>query len=290
MTFQTCTKVNIGLHVLRRRPDGYHDLDTLFVPYPGFFDILTVEPAERTEIGIDFGGAQQWDPQKDLTIQAWRLLKADFPELPEVSIRLVKGAPVGAGLGGGSADAAYMLKALDAIGNLGLGNSDLAAYAARLGSDCAFFSHLKNAPIIPLHPQGTDGSTPQTPPVAYAPNVCQAMLGSGRGEVLEPFEIDLSDFDLRVEIPLDAASGLPVAVSTREAYAGIAPDSSRPPLRELLASPVEAWKNLIVNDFEKSVFAAHPEIAALKQKFYEDGAIYAAMSGSGSAVFGLFPK
>ncbi|MBO4455149.1 MAG: 4-(cytidine 5'-diphospho)-2-C-methyl-D-erythritol kinase [Bacteroidales bacterium] len=284
MTIQTCTKVNIGLNVLRRRADGFHDLETLFVPYYGFGDVLSIEPAEHTSILIDFGGALPWDPMKDLTVQAWRLLKMDFPALPEVSIRLEKHSPVGAGLGGGSADAAFMLRALNEIGDLRLSDSELSAYAARLGSDCAFFSQLKNVPIIPLHPQGTAGRAPQTPPVACAPNLCQAMYATGRGEVLEPFDIDLSGYDLEVEVPEG------VAVSTREAYAGIVPDCSRPALKELLAHPVEAWKDFIVNDFEKSVFAAHPQIAALKQKFYEDGAIYAAMSGSGSAVFGLFPK
>ena len=254
MTIQTCTKVNIGLNILRKRPDGYHDLDTLFVPYFGFGDTLTVVPAWHTSILIDFGGAAPWDMHKDLTMQAWQLLKTDFPDLPEVSIKLEKHSPVGAGLGGGSADAAFMLKALNALGNLGLGEQELAAYAARLGSDCAFF--IYNRP----------------------------MLGSGRGEILEPYDIDLSGYELRVEVPEG------VAVSTREAYAGIVPNADRPPLRELLASPVSAWNDLIVNDFEKTVFAAHPEIEALKRKFYEDGAIYAAMSGSGSAVFGLFPK
>jgi len=254
MTIQTCTKVNIGLNILRKRPDGYHDLETLFVPYYGFYDIIQVEPAEHTSILIDFGGAQPWDLQKDLTVQAWRLLKVDFPGLPEVSIKLEKHAPVGAGLGGGSADAAFMLKALNAFGSLGLSESELAAYAAQLGSDTAFF--IYNRP----------------------------MFGTGRGEILEPFDIDLSAFELRVEVPEG------VAVSTREAYAGIVPDDSRVPLKELLARPVESWKDLIANDFEKSIFAAHPQIAALKRHFYEDGAIYAAMSGSGSAVFGLFPK
>ncbi|MBR4826680.1 MAG: 4-(cytidine 5'-diphospho)-2-C-methyl-D-erythritol kinase [Bacteroidales bacterium] len=254
MTVRTCTKVNIGLHVLRRRPDGYHDLETLFVPYYGLGDELTIEPAARTSIEIVHGSEAPWDPQQDLTIRAWRLLKADFPNLPDVSIRLVKGAPVGAGLGGGSADAALALKLIRDLGGLDLSDADLAAYAARLGSDCAFFVH------------------------------CRPMFGTGRGEILEPADIDLSGYDLRVEVPEG------VAVSTREAYAGITPNADRPSLKELLRAPAEEWKDLIINDFEKSVFAAHPEIPALKQSLYERGAIYAAMSGSGSAVFGLFRK
>lgn len=290
MTVKTCTKVNIGLHVLRRRADGYHDLDTLFVPYYGFGDLLTVEPAAATTIEIIREEGVGWDPQQDLTIRAWRLLKADFPALPCVRIKLEKHAPVGSGLGGGSADAAFMLRALRDIGSLPLSDADLVPYAAQLGSDCAFFV----------------GST------------LRPMLGSGRGNILEPFDIDLSAYELRVEVPEG------ISVSTREAYSEVVPreaeisrlrpegsarndsaQSERPspsvissetewsreiPLREALRLPVEQWKDYVVNDFEKGVFAKYPEIAALKQKFYDSGAIYAAMSGSGSAVFGLFRK
>ena len=260
MTVRTCTKVNIGLHVMRKRPDGYHDLETLFVPYYGYGDVLTVEPSERLSIEITRDEGVDWDPQQDLTMKAWRLLKADFPQLPEVSIRLRKHAPVGAGLGGGSADAAFMLRAMDALGGLGLSDAALAAYAAKLGSDCAFFIYNRT------------------------------MFATGRGEILEPFDINLSGYELRVEIPVDDATGLPVAVSTREAYGGIVPHEVQTSLRELLREPIGAWKDIIVNDFEATVFPAHPQIEALKRRFYEDGAIYAAMSGSGSAVFGLFPK
>ena len=249
MKIRTCTKVNIGLQVLRRRPDGYHDLETLFVPYYGLGDDLYIEPADELSIQIEGG---TWDPQKDLTIQAWRLLKADFPNLPPVSIRLVKHVPVGAGLGGGSADGASTIECLNAMFSLGLGISDLESYCSKLGSDCAFFSR------------------------------CRPAIGTGRGEILEPFDLDLYDYDIRVEVPEG------ISVSTKEAYAGVTPNASRPPLEDLLSRPIEQWKDCVVNDFEASVFPRHPEIAALKQKMYADGAIYAAMSGSGSAVFGLF--
>lgn len=195
MTVRTCTKVNIGLNVLRRRPDGYHDLETLFVPYHGFGDVLSVEPAEALSIEIEREGGVDWDPMQDLTVRAWRLLKADFPQLPEVSIHLEKHAPVGAGLGGGSADAAFMLRALNDLAGLGLDDSALASYAARLGSDCAFFIRMKKRKTT-------------------ASNLYQPMFASGRGEILEPFDIDLSGYELKVEIPTDA-SGTPVAVSTR---------------------------------------------------------------------------
>ncbi|MBO6170266.1 MAG: 4-(cytidine 5'-diphospho)-2-C-methyl-D-erythritol kinase [Bacteroidales bacterium] len=269
MTVRTCTKVNVGLNVIRKRPDGYHDLETLFVPYYGFGDELSVELSSELSVTIDKDGGVDWDPMEDLTVKAWRLLKADFLSLPPVSIHLVKHAPVGAGLGGGSADAAFMLRALNELGSLGLDDAALAAYAARLGSDCAFFVY------------------------------CRAMFGSGRGEILEPFDIDLSAYELRVELPLDA-SGRPVAVSTREAYSGIVPRDLwqsaggllRPTLslRDALRLPVEQWPGLVVNDFEASVCPLHPEIPALIEDFYRRGAIYAAMSGSGSAVFGLFRK
>ena len=285
MTIDTCTKVNIGLHILRRRPDGYHDLETLFVPYYGLGDRLTVEPAAQTTIEIIREGGVDWDPQQDLTIRAWRLLKADYPQLPCVNIRLEKHAPVGAGLGGGSADAAFALKLYRDLGSLPLSDAELASYAARLGSDCSFFvgAPTKNGQTIPLHPQGTEGRSPQTPLVAYAPNLCP-MLATSRGEILEPFDIDLSAYDLQVEVPEG------VSVSTREAYSEVVPREPEVSLQEALRLPVERWKECVVNDFEKGVFAKHPEIAALKQKMYDSGAIYAAMSGSGSAVFGLFRK
>jgi 4-diphosphocytidyl-2-C-methyl-D-erythritol kinase len=296
MTLKTCTKVNVGLNVLRRRPDGYHDLETLFVPYWGLGDELTVEPAKELSIEILREGGVDWDPMDDLTVRAWKLLKADFPSLPAVSIRLVKGAPVGAGLGGGSADAAFMLRSLNELGGLGLSDVELATYAARLGSDCAFFVY------------------------------CRPMFATGRGEILEPFDIDLSRYELRVEIPIDATTGRPVAVSTKEAYGGIVPreaaaarsvaadpdpsgafgsrkgrgpacgeaprrglvqSNSAAALRDVLKLPVEQWRGVVVNDFEATVCPKHPEIPALIEDFYRRGYIYAAMSGSGSSVFGI---
>lgn len=254
MKIRTCTKVNIGLNILRRRPDGYHDIETLFVPYYGLGDELTVEPSERTSISLSGDYPIDWDPQDDITLKAWKLLREDFPGLPEVSISLRKHAPAGAGLGGGSADAAFILRALNELGGLGLDAPALASYAARLGSDCPFFVW------------------------------CRPMFGSGRGEVLEPFDPALDGYEIRVEVPAG------VAVSTREAYAGIVPGEPQMPLREALKLPVSEWKHHIFNDFEAGVGRAHPEIPALVRRMYGDGAIYAAMSGSGSAVFGIFRK
>ncbi len=348
MILHTCTKVNVGLNVLRRRPDGFHDIETLFVPYYGWADVLDVEPAAELSIEIERAEGVDWDPMDDLTVRAWRLLKADFPQLPPVRIGLQKFAPVGAGLGGGSADAAFMLRALNEIGELGLSDAALAAYAARLGSDCAFFVGLTPAKTTRL--LGVEGRAPKTPPVADASFYCRPMFATGRGEVLEPFDIDLSDYELRVEIPL-GPDGKPVAVSTREAYGGIVPrdrwrwldcssgsvrkgqsrqdaaaaspeaparngqgrygaagtasitespsavilseqsESKNPlSLREALKLPVEQWSGHVVNDFEATVCPRHPEIPALIADFYRRGASYAAMSGSGSSVFGLFRK
>lgn len=296
---KTCPnpKINIGLNVLRKRPDGFHDLETLFVPYFGMADELEIVDAsgsvclkeglptlghvrgrgptarlggmERSgslpeantagsKLNIRIIGSKvDWDPRKDLTVKAYEILDADF-NLPPVEIVLRKNIPVGAGLGGGSSDAAFALKMLNEMFSIGLDDSALAEYAARLGSDCAFF--IYNRP----------------------------MFGTGRGEVLEPYDIDLSAWQLRVEVP----SG--VAVSTAEAYRGVLAAKNTaialPPLKEALKGPVECWKDVVVNDFEATVFPLHPEIQALKRRFYDDGAVYAAMSGSGSSVFGLFGK
>ena len=315
-------KVNLGLNVLRRRPDGYHDLETLFVPYFGLQDTLEIIPADawsetsaslfaRYGSGLpagmlpDAAGAAdgedappiaqaispdgkamitvaraegvRWDPLKDLTIKAYQLLDADY-DLPAVKIFLEKTSPVGAGLGGGSADAAFALRMFSDMAGLGLSDEVLADYAARLGSDCAFFVY--NRP----------------------------MLGEGRGEILTPFDLD------RTSVPAGEGSGpgtplidcsgsggaaryalrvvVPggIAVSTADAYRGIVPSVPEQPLRNVLARPVEEWKDLLVNDFEKTVFAKYPELAAIRQSLYDAGAIYAAMSGSGSALFGLFPQ
>lgn len=240
-------KINIGLNVLRKRADGYHDLETLFIPCNAFNDELEVELSDTFRFISDV----PWD--NDLTVCAYRLLKEEF-SLPPVEIRLVKHSPVGAGLGGGSADAAFALKGLNELFRLGLDDSALAVRAARLGSDCPFF--IYNRP----------------------------MMGTGRGEVLEPFDLNIDDYEIRVELPQG------VRVSTAEAYRGVAPHVPEMPLSEALSRPMEEWRYCVRNDFEQSVFAAHPEIEALKRSFYDRGAIYASMSGSGSAVFGIFKK
>lgn len=272
-------KLNLGLHVLRRREDGYHDLDTLFVPCTAFHDtleIVTGDDYSRTSAHFQetYAGTQlaqaitpdgklmvtiarkegvDWDPLKDLTAKAYGLLAEQY-KLPPMKVFLEKTSPVGAGLGGGSADAAFALRMMAELAGLALSDSELAALAARLGSDCAFFVY--NRP----------------------------MLGSGRGEILEPFDIDLSAYRLEVTVP----DG--IAVSTADAYRGIVPQEREHPLREILALPITQWKGRLINDFETTVFAKYPRLAEIKQSLYDCGAAYAAMSGSGSALFALYRK
>ena len=297
-------KINLGLNVLRKREDGFHDLETLFVPYFGIYDTLEIVvgddysrtsaalfakygsnlPASQGSMkpegvfgvemeesvapkllqGISEDGklmitiaraeGVDWDPLKDLCARAYFILAEDF-QLPPVKIFLEKTSPVGAGLGGGSADAAFALKMLNELCGLGLSEADLAAYAARLGSDCAFFVY--NRP----------------------------MIGEGRGEILSEHAIDLSAYDLQILTPEG------VAVSTKDAYAGIvrhleAEGQIKQALEE--GKALTDMHPLLINDFEQTVFPLHPEIAEIKKRLQDAGAVYAAMSGSGSTVFGLF--
>ena len=272
-------KINLGLNILRKREDGFHDLETLFLPYFGIKDTLEIVVGddysrtsaaifgkyapEMIEQGISEDGrlmitiaraeGVDWDPLKDLTAKAYYLLAEDF-KLPPVKIFLEKTSPVGAGLGGGSADAAFALKMLNELCELGLTEQQLAEYASRLGSDCALF--IYNRP----------------------------MIGEGRGEILTEYALDLTSYDLQVLTPEG------VAVSTKEAYAGIRPHLPEVSLRDALARPVEEWQSVLVNDFEETVFANHPELAAIKRSLYDSGAVYASMSGSGSALFALYRK
>jgi 4-diphosphocytidyl-2-C-methyl-D-erythritol kinase len=270
-------KLNLGLNVLRKRPDGFHDLETVFLPYPDIHDVLEIVTGEdysRTLMGLQerYGALEQaispdgklmisiaralgvdWDPLKDLTAKAYFLLAGDY-DLPPMKIFLEKLSPVGAGLGGGSADAAFALRMIAQLGGLTLSDEELAAYAARLGSDCAFF--IYNRP----------------------------MFGSGRGEILEPVNLDLSAYEFKVYIPEG------VSVSTADAYRGIVPQLPEKPLREVLSQPVETWKAELKNDFEQTVFAKYPSLAPVKEMLYNQGAVYAAMSGSGSAFFQIKKK
>ena len=253
-TYPNC-KINLGLHIVGKRPDGYHDLETIFLPVKDLRDELEIVegPLAMVQDGIVLDNA----PDDNLCMKAWRLLHEEFG-IPAVSIRLKKNIPFGAGLGGGSSDAAFTLKMLNEMFSLRLSASGLEQRAATLGADCAFF--IQNRP-------------------AYA---------TGIGDILEPIEwrVESGEWRVVIEIPENEH------VSTKEAYSGLSPFTShlspRPDLREAVKRPVEEWRNLIVNDFEASVFPAHPAIAALKEAMYRRGALYASMTGSGAAVFGIF--
>ena len=247
-------KLNLGLNILSKRSDGYHELESLFIPYYGIKDVLeVVRPAKDSDAGMYLYGIRyDGAPEDNLCWKAYELLAEKY-DIPPLAIHLYKQIPVGAGLGGGSADAAFTLKTIPRMCGLGLSEEVLAAYSAKLGSDCPFF--IFNRP----------------------------MIARGRGEILTPYDIDLSAWRIELATP-------PVSVSTREAYAGISPHEPEVPLQDALQMDIAEWHTALKNDFEPSVFAAHPEIAAIKKEFYQQGAVYASMSGSGSSVFALFPK
>lgn len=256
-------KINLGLSVLRKRPDGFHDIETLFVPYFPIHDTLEIVPAPTFSVSIEKAGGADWDPMTDLTVKAYGLLRDDFG-IPPVAIRLEKTSPVGAGLGGGSADAAFTLRMLSEMFGLGLDDAALAGYAARLGSDCALFVY--NRP----------------------------MTGRGRGEILTPYDLDSLDYGQpggeTKPYRLDVVVPEGISVSTAAAYRGIVPAEPLVPIEKALEGPVEGWKDTIFNDFEKTVFAAFPTLATIKASLYASGAVYASMSGSGSSLYSIVRK
>jgi 4-diphosphocytidyl-2-C-methyl-D-erythritol kinase len=253
-----CAKINLGLNIVSKRPDGYHNLETVFYPIP-LTDALEIKYMDEkfpSESPCDLkitGNDVDCNEEDNLVIKAYQLLAADF-QLPRVHAHLVKRIPTQAGLGGGSSDAAYMIRLLDERFRLNIGIPEMERYAAKLGADCAFF--------ISADP-------------SYA---------EGIGDVLMPVDVPgagLGGYYLAVVKPS-------VAVSTRDAYAAIVPKTPAKCCRDIVRQPIETWKDELVNDFEAPIFAMHPELAAIKQSLYDAGAVYAAMSGSGSALFGIF--
>ncbi len=330
MTTTPNAKINLGLRVCGLRPDGYHDIETVFLPYFGLCDSLEIVAGDdfsRTLAGLisKYGGIEgscgdkegladgccakirqgisadgkcmitiareegvDWKPLEDLCVKAYMALDADF-SLPPVKIILEKLIPVGAGLGGGSSDGAFTLRMLSEMFALGLDSRRLLAYASRLGSDCAFF--VENRP----------------------------MFGEGRGEILSPLEIpQLESYEIQVVVPSNirvntakaykeidnapvsvtptpatSCSDVKPAATAQQTPAPNVSDTVSPParfLRSAILSPIGEWKNLIVNDFEKPVFAQYPQLAAVKLSLYDSGAVYASMSGTGSALYGIYPK
>ena len=242
-------KINLGLHVIEKLSSGYHALETVFYPCRNFEDTIEIIPSSEfsfTLLNADF----HCNNADNLCVKAYRLLQNKYA-LPPVQIMLTKQIPSGAGLGGGSADAALTLKMLNTLFSLQLSTEQLHAFAAQLGSDVSFF--LYGNP----------------------------MYATGRGEILTPVALDLSSYSIEV-----VCSG--ISISTAHAYSAITPKKPKYSLLQIIQSPVETWKEFLVNDFEEVIFKQHPKLREIKNELYKKGAVYAAMTGSGSAIFGIF--
>ena len=242
-------KINIGLNVLEKRTDGYHELSSVFYSVKDLCDVLEVLPSTEfsfSSSGIEIPG------EGNICTKVFEMLKQDF-EISNVNIHLHKQIPIGAGLGGGSADGAFMLKAMNTLFDLKLSTAQLEKYALQLGADCPFF--IEN---IPQYAQGV-------------------------GEKMSSVDLDLSAYELKFIFP-------ELHISTAEAYGGITPKISQNNLLELINQPIENWKKKVKNDFEVAAFSKHPQLEKMKEQLYADGAIYASMSGSGSVLYGVFER
>ncbi len=254
MLFYPNAKINIGLNIIDKRPDGFHNLETIFYPIP-FYDILEIVPDPKggfasciiSQSGISFDGQSE----DNICIKAYNLLSENF-KLPAVIIHLHKQIPVGAGLGGGSADAAESLKGLNKMFQLGLSQTELESYCSSLGADCAFF--IENRP----------------------------KFATGIGDEFEACDVNLTGKYLVLACP-------DIHSSTAEAYGGVQPEGSKK-LKEFIQFQHSQWKSNIVNDFEKSIFPLYPVVENIKIELYSKGAMFASMSGSGSSVFGIFEQ
>ena len=255
ITFPNC-KINLGLRILRKRNDGFHDLETVFYPLQ-LKDALEViqtsdlekSPFQFSQSGLSIGS----EKENNLCVKAYHLLKNDFPEIPSLQMHLHKSIPVGAGLGGGSADGAFTLKLLNKKFDMGLKKEQLIDYASVLGSDCPFF--IINKPCF----------------------------ASGRGEFLESIQADLSGYKIILVIP-------DIHISTAWAFTQITPALPHNSIKEIVQQPIETWKEELINDFEEPVFKIYAEVKSIKEELYKNGAVYAGMSGSGSGVYGIFKK
>ena len=247
-------KINLGLSIIAKRPDGFHELETVFYPV-ALKDILEITPTTNKELtkfshsGLPIPG----DSNNNLCLKAYQLLKTDFPSLPEIQMHLHKIIPMGAGLGGGSSDGTSALIILNALFHLGLSQDQLMIYAEKLGSDCPYFLY---------------------------DNPCHAL---GKGEILSPIQLDLSNYHFTLIHP-------EIHIATPWAFQQILPCKKDHLIRDIIQQPIQTWKQYLVNDFEAPVIQAHPIIGALKNDLYQQGAIYASMSGSGSSLFGIFEK
>jgi 4-diphosphocytidyl-2-C-methyl-D-erythritol kinase len=248
-------KINLGLNIIRKRADGFHDIETVFYPVD-CRDALELIPQKNNDSAFEFSitGLPVDDPmQNNLCVKAYELIKKDHPQVPAVKIHLHKAIPIGAGLGGGSADAAFMLQLLNDNFKLNLSTSQLLGYAIQLGSDCPFF--ILNKPCF----------------------------ATGRGEVLEDITLDLTAYEIVLVNP-------GIHINTGWAFSQASPSLPEKNIKEIIVQPVEKWKAELTNDFEEAVFSANPAIKNIKEELYRQGAVYASMSGSGSTVFGIFEK
>ena len=245
-------KINLGLNIVEKRPDGYHNLETVFYPInlQDALEVTTLKDKDDYALTVS-GTPIEGDAENNLVVKAYKLLKKDFPEIPGIDIHMYKHIPTGAGLGGGSADAAFMIKLLNEKFNLQISIEKMEEYAAILGADCAFF--IQNKPVF----------------------------ATGIGNLFEPIQLSLKGYYLVLIKP-------DIFVSTKDAFSHITPKQPEYSLKEIIRMPIETWRAVMKNDFEDSVFPKFPEIAAIKDKLYDMGAIYASMSGSGSSVFGIF--
>ncbi|MBK7692080.1 MAG: 4-(cytidine 5'-diphospho)-2-C-methyl-D-erythritol kinase [Bacteroidetes bacterium] len=246
--FPNC-KINLGLHITAKRADGYHEIESVLYPLP-LYDALEIVEAKETRFA-SYGIDVPGESHTNIVLKAYHLLKQDFPNIPSLDICLLKKIPIGAGLGGGSSDGTTMLKLLNAFCNLQLSNDQLVHYASILGSDCPFF--VNNIPAI----------------------------AKGRGEFLEPVALDLSAYKFVIVKPS-------IHISTAHAFSLITPNPAPKALNTILSQPIESWKTALTNDFEKPIFNLYPPIQKIKSTLYEAGALYSSMSGSGSAVYGIF--
>lgn len=248
IAFPNC-KINLGLNIISKREDGFHNLETVFLPIP-FRDVLEILPSDANEFIIT---GSQLDSTDNLCIKAYNLLKQDFTDLPAIKMHLHKVIPMGAGLGGGSSDAAFTLQLLNEKFQLKLPVEQLLDYALRLGSDGPFF--IINKPCF----------------------------ATGRGEILQPVKINLANYKLLIVNP-------GIHIDTKWAFSMITPKPAAVSIRTIIEQPIETWKEYLQNDFEIPVFEKYPEIKKIKNDLYRAGAVYASMSGSGSTVYGIFIK
>jgi len=248
IVFPNC-KINLGLHITRKRADGYHDLETIFFPLQ-VNDALEFIPS--TEFSFQTTGLSiNGNREENICFKTYQLLQKRFPHLPPISLHLHKAIPMGAGLGGGSSDAAFLLTSMNSFFGLGLSVDELIKISLELGSDCPFF--MVNKP-------------------------CYA---TGRGEILEPIDLDLSGYHIVLVYP-------DIEIKTAAAFEGINPQPSPVSIREKIKMPISSWEEWIVNDFEKTVFRQFPEIENIRKSLYDAGALYASMTGSGSTCYGIF--